>query len=150
LLLRLFLLFTVLPLVELTLLILLGNYTSVWTALGFVIGTAIVGAVLLRWQGLAAWRRVQEDLRAGRMPTDSLIDGLLIVLASVLLVSPGVLTDIIGITLLVPWFRRWYRRLATWYFQKRFTLRFSSGDQAAPPQQTEIIDSYVIEPPAKD
>src|SRR5687767_1044719 len=84
---RLFLLFTVLPLVELTLLILLGSYTSVWTAVGFVIVTALLGAVLLKWQGLAAWRRVQDDLRAGRMPTDSLIDGLLIVLASVLLVT---------------------------------------------------------------
>jgi UPF0716 protein FxsA len=152
---RLFLLFTVVPLIELTLLLLLGRYTSVSTAVGFVIVTAIIGAVLLRWQGLAAWRKVQEDLRAGRMPTESIIDGLLIVLASVLLVTPGVLTDIIGITLLVPWFRRGYRRLASWYFQKRFAVRFTSsepGDEPpVQPRRTEVIDSYVVEPPrAKD
>lgn len=144
---RLFLLFTVLPLVELTLLLLLGRYTNVATAVGFVIVTAIIGAVLLRWQGLAAWRRVQDDLRAGRMPTDSLIDGLLIVLASVLLVTPGVLTDVIGITLLVPWFRVWYRRLAIWYFKSRFTIRFPGGQAGQPPRRSEVIESYVVEPP---
>jgi len=143
----LFLLFTVLPLVELTLLILLGNNAGVGTAVGFVIVTALIGAVLLRWQGLAAWRRVQDDLRAGRMPTDSLVDGLLIVVASVLLVCPGVLTDIIGITLLVPWFRNWYRRLAMWYFKTRFTLRFTDGQPGQPPRRSEVIESYVIESP---
>jgi UPF0716 protein FxsA len=149
LLLRLFLLFTVVPLVELTLLLLLGRYTSVMTAVGFVIVTAIIGALLLKWQGLAAWRRVQDDLRAGRMPTDSLIDGLLIVLASVLLVTPGVLTDLVGITLLVPWFRVWYRRLAMWYFKTRFTLRFTGEMPGQPPRRSEVIESYVIEPPDK-
>lgn len=140
---RLFLLFTILPLIELALLIWLGRVTNVATAVGFVIVTALLGALLLKWQGLAAWRKVQADLRAGQMPTDSLIDGLLIVLASVLLVSPGVLTDLIGITLLVPWFRRGYRRLASWYFQNRVSMRFTMP--GPPPRRTEVIDSYVID-----
>ena len=112
----LFLLLTVLPLVELTLLLTMGQYTSVSFTLGFVIVTGILGAVLLRYQGLFAWRNVQQDLREGRMPTDSLLDGLMIIVAAVLLITPGVLTDLIGITLLIPPCRRFYRwLLARWF-----------------------------------
>ncbi len=144
---RLLLFFTIFPLVELTLLLLLGKYTNVETAIAFVLITGAVGAVMLRWQGLQAWRKVQEDLKAGRMPTESIIDGLLIVVASVLLITPGVLTDFVGITLLIPWCRRGYRRLASWYLRKRFSSRFPSSGQPAESRRTEVIDSYVVETP---
>lgn len=146
---RLFLFLTIFPLVELTLLLLLGHYTNVRTTVAFVLVTGLVGAIMLRWQGLQAWRRVQEDLAARRMPTDSLVDGLLIVVASLLLITPGVLTDFVGITLLIPWCRQWYRRLATWYFQARFAGAFSSGSSATSNRRTEVIDSYVVEDPPK-
>lgn len=146
---RLFLFLTIFPLVELTLLLLLGHYTNVATTVAFVLVTGLVGAIMLRWQGLQAWRRVQEDLAARRMPTESLVDGLLIVFASLLLITPGVLTDLVGITLLIPWFRQWYRKLAIWYFQARFAGAFSSGSSAPPNRRTEVIDSYVVEEPPK-
>jgi UPF0716 protein FxsA len=142
---RLFLFLAIFPLVELTLLLLLGRYTSVATTVAFVLVTGLVGAIMLRWQGLQAWRRVQEDLAARRMPTDSLVDGLLIVFASLLLITPGVLTDLVGITLLIPWFRQWYRRLAIWYFHARFRGAFSAGPSATPNRRTEVIDSYIVE-----
>lgn len=144
---RLFIFLTIFPLVELTLLLLLGHYTNVTTTVAFVLITGLVGAIMLRWQGLQAWRRVQEDLAARRMPTESLVDGLLIVFASLLLITPGVLTDLVGITLLIPWCRVWYRRLAIWYFQARFRGAFSSGTAAQPPRRTEVIDSYVVDEP---
>lgn len=151
---RIFLLLTILPLVELTLLILLGRYTSVWIAVGLVVVTGLVGAGLLRWQGLQAWRNVQNDLRAGRMPTSSLIDGFLILLASALLISPGVITDLVGITLLIPACRKVYAVLLLWYFKVRFASHFtganSSAGQSAPRHRTEVIDSYVVETPAKE
>jgi UPF0716 protein FxsA len=146
---RLFLFFTIFPLVELTLLLLLGKYTSTSTAVGFVLVTGMLGAVMLRWQGLQAWRKVQQDLQAGRMPTDSLVDGLLIVVASVLLISPGVLTDLVGITLLIPWFRRGYRWRAMWYFGKRFVAKFTTSPPAEP-RRTEVIDSYIVDSPPPD
>ncbi len=142
---RLFLFLTIFPLVELTLLLLLGHYTNVRTTVAFVLATGLVGAIMLRWQGLQAWRRVQEDLAARRMPTDSLVDGLLIVVASLLLITPGVLTDFVGITLLIPWCRQWYRRLAIWYFQARFLGAFSRGSAPHDNRRTEVIDSYVVE-----
>ena len=144
---RLFLFFTIFPLVELALLLLLGHYTNVTTTIAFVLLTGLLGAIMLRWQGLQAWRRVQEDLAARRMPTESLVDGLLIVVASLLLITPGVLTDFVGITLLIPWCRRWYRMLAVWYFQARFLGAFSSGPVAPENRRTEVIDSYVVEEP---
>ena len=104
---------------------------------------------MLRWQGLQAWRRVQEDLAARRMPTDSLVEGLLIVFASLLLITPGVLTDLVGITLLIPWFRQWYRKLAIWYFQARFRGAFDTGPSAPQNRRTEVIDSYVVDEPPK-
>ncbi|QDU27008.1 phage T7 F exclusion suppressor FxsA [Anatilimnocola aggregata] len=148
---RIFLFLTILPIVELTLLLLLGRYTSVWTAVGFVLITGLIGTVLLRIQGVQAWRNVQNDLRAGKMPTASLVDGFLILLASTLLISPGVLTDFVGITLLIPWCRRWYGLLLLWYFHARVITTFTQGNEAAPSaaaiRRTEVIDSYVVETP---
>ncbi|WP_425617562.1 FxsA family protein [Anatilimnocola sp. NA78] len=145
---RIFLLLTVLPIVELTLLLLLGRYTSVVTAVGFVLITGVIGALLLRWQGVQAWRNVQRDLREGKMPAASLMDGFLIVLASALLISPGVLTDLVGITLLIPWCRRWYGRLLGWYLQARVITTFArGGGDSAAPRRTEVIDSYVVDSP---
>jgi UPF0716 protein FxsA len=143
----LFLLLTVLPLVELALLLTLGKYTSVSFTLGFVIVTGILGAVLLRYQGLFAWRNVQRDLREGRMPTDSLLDGLMIVIAAVLLITPGVLTDLVGITLLIPPCRRLYRMLLARWFQARFQLGTSfPGAPSGPTDgRSQVIDSYVID-----
>lgn len=142
----LFLLLTVLPLVELALLLTLGKYTSVAFTLGFVIVTGILGAVLLKYQGLFAWRNVQRDLREGRMPTDSLLDGLMIVIAAVLLITPGVLTDLVGITLLIPPCRRLYRLLLARWFKARFQLGTSIPGAPSGPadRRSQVIDSYVI------
>jgi UPF0716 protein FxsA len=143
----LFLLLTVVPLVELTLLLTMGHYTSVSFTLGFVIVTGLLGAVMLRLQGITAWRNVQRDLREGRMPTDSLLDGLMIVIAAVLLITPGVLTDLVGITLLFPPCRRLYRHFLGRWFQARFQLRTSfPGAPSSPADgRSQVIDSYVID-----
>ena len=96
----LFLLFTVVPLVELSILIWIGGQTEWWVPIVMVIVTGIAGAALARWQGWQVLQRIREDARAGRMPADALIDGFLILLAGILLVTPGVLTDLVGVALL--------------------------------------------------
>jgi UPF0716 protein FxsA len=100
--LRLLLLFTVVPLVELYLLITIGRMIGVGPTIAIVLGTGILGAWLARWQGLAVLRRVREEMAAGRLPTDALIDGLLILVAAAVLLTPGLLTDTAGFLLLVP------------------------------------------------
>jgi len=100
--LRLLLLFTVVPLIELYLLIKIGGVIGVVPTIAIVIGTGVLGAWLARWQGLAVLRRISEEMAAGRLPTDALIDGLLILVAAAVLLTPGLLTDSLGFVLLVP------------------------------------------------
>jgi len=100
--LRLLLLFTVVPLVELYLLITIGGVIGVAATIAIVLGTGILGAWLARWQGLAVLRRINEEMAAGRLPTDALIDGLLVLVAAAVLLTPGLLTDTAGFVLLVP------------------------------------------------
>jgi len=100
--LRLLLLFTIVPLIELYLLITIGGVIGVVPTIAIVLGTGILGAWLARWQGLAVLRRVNEEMAAGRLPTDALIDGLLVLVAAAVLLTPGLLTDTAGFVLLVP------------------------------------------------
>jgi UPF0716 protein FxsA len=101
-LLYLFLLFTVVPLVELALLIWIGGRTVWWLPIALVVFTAIGGAALARWQGWQVGTRIRSDLRSGRLPASALLDGFLILVAAIFLISPGVITDVLGILLLLP------------------------------------------------
>ena len=75
-----------------------------------VIATGVLGAWLARWQGLSVLRRIGNEMEAGRLPTDALIDGLLVLVAAAVLLTPGLLTDTLGIVLLVPASRAAIRR----------------------------------------
>lgn len=105
-LLKLLFLFTVVPLIELALLIPLGQLIGLWPTIGLVIATGLLGAVLGKLEGLRAWHAVQQDLRQGNIPADSLLDGLAVFVAGVFLITPGVLTDLVGLLLLIPALRR--------------------------------------------
>ena len=99
---KLALVFTVVTAVELLLLVKIGNLIGLgWTA-AVIVGTAIAGAILSRQQGAAAWRRIQKDLRTGQMPGDSILDGLCVLVAGATLLTPGVITDLGGLLLLIP------------------------------------------------
>ena len=105
-LLRLFLLFTLVPVVELALLIRIGGLLGTAPTLLLVIGTGAAGAWLARREGLRAWLAVRDELQGGQLPGESLVHALLILVAGVVLITPGVLTDLAGILLLVPPVRR--------------------------------------------
>jgi len=117
--LRLLLLFTVVPLIELFLLVKLGTMIGIGATVLIVICTGILGAWLARWQGLGVLRRLTEDLNKGRLPADALIDGLLILIAGAVLLTPGLITDALGFLLLVPQGRAFVRRLIRARFEKR-------------------------------
>jgi len=97
---RLILLFTLLPLAELSLLLRIGGWLGTGPTVGLVIVTGVVGAWLARREGARTWGRVQADLAAGRMPGEELLHALLVFIAGVVLVTPGVLTDAVGLMLL--------------------------------------------------
>jgi len=106
---RLLLLFTLVPLLELFLLIKVGELIGIWATVILVIGTGALGAFLTRLEGLRVLRQVQADFRGGRVPTDRLLDGLLIILAGAVLLTPGLITDAVGFFLLIPPGRRLVR-----------------------------------------
>lgn len=107
---KLLLLFIVLPAVELWLLIEVGRRIGSVETVGLIVVTGIVGASMARSQGLRVLTHVQKEVASGKMPTDSLVDGIMILLASALLITPGVLTDAFGFLCLVPGFRALVKR----------------------------------------
>ena len=118
--LRLLALFTIVPLVELGLLIQLGRWMGVVPTVLLVFGTGVLGAALARSQGLRTLRRFQEETRRGNLPTDALFDGVLILIAGAVLLTPGILTDLLGFTLLVPASRAVVRRVVGERLRRRF------------------------------
>ena len=99
---RLLLLFTVVPVVELALLVWLGQRIGFWATVGLILVTALVGSYLAQREGLSALARFRAKLRQGGMPGDELTDGILILIAGALLLTPGVLTDVVGFMGLFP------------------------------------------------
>ncbi len=118
----LLLLFVLMPIIELSLLIRLAKAISLGPTLGIVILTGIVGAALARAQGVSAWNKVQRDLADGRMPTSEIVDALLIFIAGVVLITPGLITDVIGFTLLIPPARKIFKAKLASHFQSRMVF----------------------------
>lgn len=124
---RLLVAFIVIPLIELYLLLQLADYTSVAATFLLVVITGIIGSMLARREGVMAWFRFQSALSEGRMPSREIQDGLMIVFAAALLLTPGLLTDLLGFTLLVPWGRDFVRRVVLSRYTKRFNVKFTTN-----------------------
>ena len=105
----LLLLFISVPIVEIYLLAIVGGHIGFLNTIFLVIGTGILGASLARSQGVQPLALIQSELSQGRMPAGALVDGVIILLAGALLITPGVLTDVVGFLLLVP-VTRWMAR----------------------------------------
>ena len=102
----LFILFLVIPFVEIYLLIEIGSVIGAPWTIFFVVFTAALGAILVRRQGLSALHRVQSSLNAGGLPAMELVEGLFLLVAGALLLTPGFFTDAIGFVFLTPPLRR--------------------------------------------
>ena len=122
-LLKLFLAFTIIPIIEIYLLIEIGSMFGALTAVTLVILTGFLGAFLARMQGLQTLYRIQESLREGRMPSGELLDALLIVIAGLVLLTPGFLTDSAGFLLLIPA----TRNLIKYWLRRQIELRYMSN-----------------------
>lgn len=131
-------LFIAVPLVEIFLLIRVAHMISIVPTLALVVVTGIVGAALARREGTKTWTRVQADLAAGRMPASEIIDALLILVAGVLLVTPGIITDVFGFSLLIPSVRNTYKTKVAAYLRSRIVTIHNQGDDS-------IIDVEVMD-----
>ncbi len=104
------LLFLVLPIVEIYLLVQLGQVIGAWWTVLIVIAVAVAGSYLIKREGGRAWRALTQALGSGRMPATELADGALILIGGTLLVTPGFVSDVLGIVFILPATRPWARR----------------------------------------
>ena len=111
--------FIVLPIVELALLIKVGEHIGAVFTVGLVVLTGVVGVSLARLEGMRILWHIRQDLEEGRVPAPAVVDGLLIIVAGALLVTPGFLTDATGFLLLVPRFRMYVRSAIRRYLDQR-------------------------------
>jgi len=102
---RLLAVFIVIPLIELIILIKVGSYIGLWPTILIVVLTGIVGASLARYQGFIIINKIRSDVSSGRVPARELIDGLLVLIGGIVLLTPGFITDICGFFLLIPFTR---------------------------------------------
>ena len=113
---RLFLCFTLIPMIELYLLIQVGSVIGGFNTILLVIISGFLGAWLARMEGMNTLMRVRSNMQQGIMPTEDLLDGLIILIAGIVLITPGLLTDAMGLTLLWPVSRNAFKR----FLRKKF------------------------------
>ena len=125
-------LFIVVPIIEIWVIIQVGQAIGVLPTLALLLADAVLGSLLLRHQGRGAWRRFNAAIEERRFPGREVADGLLIAIGGTLLLTPGFVTDVLGVVLLVPPTRALVRRLSRAYFARRFVVVSAGpGDPAA-------------------
>ena len=122
-------LFIIVPIAELALLIQVGSWIGFWPTLALLVLDAVLGSMLMRSQGRAAWRRFNVAIEEGRAPAREALDGVLVIFGGVLLLTPGFITDIFGFLFLFPPTRVLVRRLLV----RRATLRMMRVATPPPP-----------------
>lgn len=127
---RLFILLVTVPIIEIALFIEIGGWLGTWPTIGIVVLTAILGSVLLRRQGLAALGNLQSRLQRGESPEHLLADGAMILVAGVLLMTPGFFTDALGLALLFPGVRQ---RIWGWISSRMTVVSFGAANMHSPP-----------------
>ncbi len=126
--------FVVLPLVEIYLLIQVGQVIGAWWTVLLLIAVSVLGSYLIKHEGARAWQALQAALRTHRMPARELADGALILIGGTLLLTPGFLTDALGLFFILPFTRPVARRLLTGFITRRFLSAASrpAGDASRP------------------
>ncbi|CAA9326773.1 MAG: hypothetical protein AVDCRST_MAG34-29 [uncultured Nocardioidaceae bacterium] len=137
------LLFVVVPLAELFLLIQLGQVVGPWWTILILLADAVLGSWLVKREGGRTWRALQAALAARRMPANELADGALVLVGGTLLVTPGFLSDVVGLFCILPFTRPMARRLLTRVIARR--LAVAGARTAQRPGHQEVIRGDVVD-----
>lgn len=143
--------FIVVPVLELALLIKTGQLIGVWPTVALVVTTALTGALIISRQSLSVLRRTLEAVAEGRPPVAPVLDGLFLLVAGALLLTPGLMTDVVALLLLVPPVRRAIARASMRWLLRRAHLRVdiygaeADGAPEAPRRPPGIDDGPIIE-----
>jgi UPF0716 protein FxsA len=141
----LFILLVVVPIIEIALFVQVGGAIGLWPTLATVVLTAVIGSVLLRAQGIATLSRLQSSLSTGTNPLDPIANGALILVAGVVLLTPGFFTDAVGFALLIPPVRalviKWIAsRIAAGQFDVHSNINSAPGQKPARPTEPNTVD----------
>jgi UPF0716 protein FxsA len=139
-------LFIVVPIVELYVIIQIGSWIGVVPTIALLLADALLGSLLLRQQGRGAWRRFNAALAERRFPGREVADGLLIAIGGTLLLTPGFVTDIFGLILLIPPSRAMVRRLMRGFVGRRFLIVGAPG----PPRSAASNRQYDYDATAEE
>jgi UPF0716 protein FxsA len=138
----LFVAFLVVPIVEIYVLIQVGQVIGAWWTVLLLIADSVFGSWLLKREGSRAWRALQAALTEGRMPARELADAALIVFGGALMISPGFVTDIVGLVAILPFTRPAARRLLTAAVARRVMVR----DARRPGPPDDVVRGEVVDP----
>jgi UPF0716 protein FxsA len=134
------------PLIEIALFIQVGGFIGLWPTIAIVIATAMAGTALIRRQGLNTLQRAQMEMAANRLPVRELFDGVCLLFAGALLLTPGFLTDAVGFVLLIPPLRRLLGNHAWRALQKSKNIHFEmAGEQRFGAGEGPIVDADAVE-----
>jgi UPF0716 protein FxsA len=137
-------LFLVVPIVELYLIIQVGGSIGVLPTIGLLILISVAGGWLVKREGVSVIARIRRELAAGRLPTEQVVDGALVMGAGALLLTPGFVTDLVGILFLLPPSRAVFRRSLIRRFRHRAML-FAAGSFAPGPRRWASDDIIVVD-----
>lgn len=145
---RLLILFIVVPLLDLFLLMKISKFTGIPVTIGLVVLTGIIGAWLAKQQGTFVKGQIKDRLNKRQMPADLIGDGAMIMFAAGLLLTPGLLTDVLGFSLLIPACRTQYKRFFANQIKGSFNFQVFTPPAEQPrhhPDDPNIIDGEVVD-----
>ncbi len=122
----LFVLMIVVPTIELYLLIQIGQYIGPVNTIALIILTGLTGSILMKMEGWRAWKNLKKELLDGRLPGKRIADGFLILLGGIFLITPGVLTDCLGLLLIFPLTRSFFRERLIEVLKDKIKIHASS------------------------
>jgi UPF0716 protein FxsA len=148
-LLPLVLLFIIVPIAELAVIIQVGQAIGVWWTIALLIGDSLLGSVLMRTQGRAVWRRFTTAIAEGRVPAREAIDGVLVVFGGALLLTPGFISDILGVLLLAPPTRALVRSVVVRKLSRRVVVSMTGGRQPRRPGPDFDVEGTAVDVDAR-
>ena len=141
-------LFVGVPMLEIYLIVQLGQAVGPWWTILLLVAAGVLGSWLVKREGARAWRALTEALGAGRVPSRELADGALVLVGGTLLLTPGFVSDVVGLVCVLPMTRPLPRRLLTRYVARRLVVvrapRPGGGEQPPPPGP-DVVRGDVVE-----
>jgi UPF0716 protein FxsA len=138
-------LFILVPIAELAIIIQVGQLLGLWWTLALLVADSVLGSLLMRSQGRAAWRRFTTALQAGRPPAREVADGVLIIFGGALLLTPGFISDVAGLLFLLPPTRAVIRRLFLRRALARITVSLAGSPAPRRPPDGGDVDGTAVE-----